>query len=46
METPGAVFGAVGMERTRLRLGDEIEVSTRTIEDHTYESQTFGQENV
>ena len=47
METPGAVFGAVGMERTRLRLGDEIDVATiRTIEDHTYESQTFGQENV
>jgi hypothetical protein len=50
METPGAVFGATGMERTRLRLGDEIDASTvRTTKERlrtTHESQAFGQEDV
>jgi len=34
METPGAVYGAARSEKTRLRLGAEIDASTVIRKDH------------
>ena len=41
METPGTVLELSVVERTRLRLGEEIEARIRDYRRTTHESQTF-----